>query len=213
MILGHSKKTMKKRCQNGFPKSWKMVQNGAQGRPGSIYSLFLSIFGEGEKTWFFDEVLGRPKNKEKIPVERERLEKSAPADNKWTDRSPGVSRHSRLRIKRRTTSRWSHTPKGRRPGELLLSMVLQVVGSGFVYLVGSRSIFTLPCSRAEAQGLLLIANWRIVFDSILLNNITCVIRKMFTNFARKFKSTILDTGRWFLILMWTFRPQMARVLL
>ena len=56
------KKTMKNRCQSGSQKSWKMIQNGARGRPGSIYSLFLLIFGEGEKTWFFDEVLGRPKN-------------------------------------------------------------------------------------------------------------------------------------------------------
>ena len=112
-------KAMKNRCQNGSQKSWQMVQNGARGRPGSIYSSFLSIFGEGEKTWFFDEVPGRPKNKENRPVERQRLEKSSPADNSTTDRSPGGSRHSRLGIKRPTTSRWSHTPKGRRPGEFV----------------------------------------------------------------------------------------------
>ena len=56
-------------------KSWKMIQNGARGRPGSIYSSFLLILGEGEKTWFFDEVSGLPKNKENRPVERQRLEK------------------------------------------------------------------------------------------------------------------------------------------
>ena len=59
------KKTMKKRCQNGSQKSWTIVQNWARGRPGSIYSSFLSIFGEGEKTWFFDEVTGRPKKQGK----------------------------------------------------------------------------------------------------------------------------------------------------
>ena len=95
LSLGHSKKTMKNRCQNGSPKSWTMVQNGAQGRPGSIYSSFLLIFGEGEKTWFFDEVPGRPKNKENRPVERQRLEKSLSADNPTTVKSPGGSRHSR----------------------------------------------------------------------------------------------------------------------
>ena len=112
------KKTMKNRCQNESQKSWKIIQNGARGRPGSIYSWFLSIFGEGEKTWFFDEVPGRPKNKENRPVERQRLEKSPPADNPTTVKSPGGSRHSRLGIKRPTTRAWSHTPKGRRPGEL-----------------------------------------------------------------------------------------------
>ena len=89
------KKTMKNRCRNGSQKSWTIVQNGTRGRPGSIYSSFLSIFGEGEKTWFFDEVPGRPKNKENRPVERQRLEKSPPADNSTTDQSPGVSQHSR----------------------------------------------------------------------------------------------------------------------
>jgi hypothetical protein len=86
---------MKNRCQNGSQKLWTIIQNRARGRPGSIYSEFLLILGEGEKTWFFDEVPGRPKNKENRPVERQRLEKRLPGDNKWTDRSPGVSRHSR----------------------------------------------------------------------------------------------------------------------
>ena len=95
LTLGHSKKQWKIDAKMA-PKSYeKVVQNGARGRPGSIYSSFLSIFWEGEKTWFFDEVPGRPKNKENRPVERQRLEKSSPKDNKWTDRSPGVSRHSR----------------------------------------------------------------------------------------------------------------------
>ena len=120
-------KTMKNRCQNGSPKLWKIVQNGARGRPGSIYSSFLSIFGEGEKTWFFDEVPGRSKNKENRPVERQRLEKSPPDDNEWTDRPPGGSRHSRLGIKRPTTRAWSHTPMGQGPGELCFFMSYPII--------------------------------------------------------------------------------------
>ena len=100
-----------------FPK---VMNNGPKWSPGAprinLFFVFMD-FWRRRKTWFFDEVPGRPKNKENRPVERQRLEKSSPADNSTTDRSPGGSRHSRLRIKRRTTSRWSHTPKGRRPGE------------------------------------------------------------------------------------------------
>jgi hypothetical protein len=121
------KKTMKNRCQHGSQKSWKMIQNGARGRQGSIYSEFLLIFGEGEKAWFFDEVPGRPKNKENRPVERQRLEKSSPSNNKWTDRSPGGSRHSRLGIKRPTTRAWSHTPKGQRPGEFSIIQIIRLI--------------------------------------------------------------------------------------
>ena len=74
-----------------------MIQNGARGRTGSIYSSFLLILGEGEKTWFFDEVSGLPKNKANRPVERQRLEKH-PSGHLGTVKSPGGSRHSRLEI-------------------------------------------------------------------------------------------------------------------
>ena len=99
LTLGHSKKQWKidaKMAPKSNEKFSKMEPGGGQ---GSIYSSFLSIFGEGEKTWFFDEVPGRPKNKENRSVERQRLEKRPANNNKWMDRSPGGSRHSRLGIK------------------------------------------------------------------------------------------------------------------
>ena len=63
------------KVMNNEPK-WK-----PGGGAGSIYFQFLSILGESEKTWFFDEVPGRPKNKENRPVERQRLEKRPPGNN------------------------------------------------------------------------------------------------------------------------------------
>ena len=54
-------KKSKNRCQNDLQKSWKIIQNGTPGQLGSIYSSFLCISGNVEKTWFFDVALGRRK--------------------------------------------------------------------------------------------------------------------------------------------------------
>ena len=84
LTLGHSKKQWKidaKMAPKSHEKWSKIEPGGAQDRFILRFYLFL---GEGDKTWFFDEVPGRPKNKENRPVERQRLEKSSLADNPTT---------------------------------------------------------------------------------------------------------------------------------
>jgi hypothetical protein len=49
------------------PKARKMIQNGARGRPGSIYSSFLSIWGEGEKLDFSMRFRGDQKTRKIDP--------------------------------------------------------------------------------------------------------------------------------------------------
>ena len=118
LTLGHSKKQYKNDTK-GDPKShdkwFKMEPGGAQDR---FILRFYRFLEKAKKLDFPMRFQGDQKTNKNRPVERQRLEKSPPSNNEWTDWSPGGARQSRLGIKRPTTSRWSHTPMGQGPGEL-----------------------------------------------------------------------------------------------
>ena len=61
LILGHSKKPMKKRSKKGFQKSFKIGWKRPWGRQASIYSSILSIWAPVEKNMFFRSATKRPK--------------------------------------------------------------------------------------------------------------------------------------------------------
>ena len=70
----------------GFPKVVKNGPKWSPGRTGSIYSWFLSIFGEGDFSMRFR---ANPKNSKIDPWSAKGTNKNPPINNEWTDRSPG----------------------------------------------------------------------------------------------------------------------------
>ena len=104
LTSGHSKKQWKidaKMAPKSHEKWSKIEPGGAQDRFILRFYWFLEKAKKLDFSMRFrgDQRLENKKNGGQTPLRLSR---------------------SRLRIKRRTTSRWSHTPKGRRPGELLL---------------------------------------------------------------------------------------------
>ena len=109
---------------------------------------------------------------------------SAKGSKKFPGRNPGDgpvargSRHSLLRIKRRPTSTWSHTPKGRRPSEFLRCPGFWIPESANISTVDSRKVFQISPGRyhtkRKTQHVSFVqqerANWWARFRSIKWRN-------------------------------------------
>ena len=98
----------------------KVMKNGPKWSPGAprIDLLFVFIdFRRRRKNLIFRWGSGATKKQRKSTRRAPKAWKKLPRRQRVSVKSPGGSRHSRLGIKRPTTSRWSHTPMGRRPGE------------------------------------------------------------------------------------------------
>ena len=116
LTLGHSKKQWKidaKMTPQSHKKWNKMERGGAHDR----FILRFYWFWEKVKKLDFSMRFKGDQKTKKIDPWSAKGSKKAPQETTGGRLSRQGSRHSRLGIKRPTTRAWSHTPKGRRPGE------------------------------------------------------------------------------------------------
>ena len=71
LILGHSKKTMKKRCRRGPQKSCFGVQNCDMGFPVSTYHLIFDVLVRCPKIIIFGRLPDGPKNRKNRALGRQ----------------------------------------------------------------------------------------------------------------------------------------------